>query len=108
MNKLSRLLSFLTFALLAIPASAFAEGAAAVAKGDASGFIAIGAGLAVGLGAMGGGMGQGRAIGYGLEGISRNPSASGKVFVPMIVGLVLIESLVILSFVIAITLTGKV
>jgi len=36
-----------------------------------------------------------RAAGSALEGIARNPQASGKIFVPMIVGLALIESLVI-------------
>lgn len=61
----------------------------------------LGAGLAIGLAAFGGGMGQGRAAASALEGIARNPTASGKMFVPMILGLVLIESLVLYAFVVA-------
>jgi F-type H+-transporting ATPase subunit c len=66
-----------------------------------AGLAMIGSGLAIGLAALGGAIGQGKAIFGGLEAIGRNPSASGKLFVPMILGLVFIESLVILSFVVA-------
>jgi F-type H+-transporting ATPase subunit c len=62
---------------------------------------AIGAGLAIGLAVLGGGMGQGRAAAAALEGISRNPGASARIQTPMILGLALIESLVLLAFVIA-------
>jgi F-type H+-transporting ATPase subunit c len=47
------------------------------------------------------------AIAAGLEGIARNPSAQNKIFIPMIVGLALIESLVIYALVIAFVLVGK-
>ena len=57
--------------------------------------LAIGAGLAVGLAALGGGLGQGRAAASALDGIARNPQASGKIFTPMIIGLALTESLVV-------------
>ena len=70
--------------------------------------IAIGAAIAIGLAALGGTLGQSKAIASGLDAIGRNPAASGKVFLPLILGLALIESLVILSFVIAIGLSGKV
>jgi F-type H+-transporting ATPase subunit c len=46
-------------------------------------------------------LGQGKTAAAALEGIARNPNASGKIFVPMIIGLALIESLVIYAFVIA-------
>ncbi len=85
---------------LATPAFAFAEDA------SGKGLIAIGAGLAIGLAALGGTMGQGKAVSAALDSIGRNPSASGKIFVPMILGLALVESLVILSFVIANKLAG--
>ena len=52
-------------------------------------------------------LGQGKAIAAGLEGIARNPSAQNKIFIPMIVGLALIESLVIYALVIAFILVGK-
>ncbi|MCK6526632.1 ATP synthase F0 subunit C [Myxococcota bacterium] len=70
--------------------------------------MAIAAGIAIGLSALGGGFGQGRAAAAALEGIARNPSASDKIFTPMIVGLALIESLVIYGLVIAFLLQGKI
>jgi len=72
------------------------------------GLIGLGAGLAIGLAAFGGGLGQGRAAGSALEGIARNPGAADKMFVPLILGLALIESLVLYAFVIAFFLQGKV
>jgi ATP synthase F0 subunit c len=52
-------------------------------------------------------LGQGIAISKGLEGIARNPEAQPKIFIPMIVGLALIESLVIYALVISILLYAK-
>jgi F-type H+-transporting ATPase subunit c len=75
---------------------------------DGSGDIAMAAGLAIGVAAIGGALGQGRAAAAALEGIARNPQASGKLFTPMIIGLALIESLVIYALVIAFQLVGKV
>ena len=89
-----------------IPLLAFAEEGGA--SGGAGALVAIGSGLAIGIAALGGGLGQGRAIASALEGIARNPGAKDKIQTPMILGLAMIESLVILSFVIAIILTGKI
>ncbi len=93
------------FALTALssPAAFAADGAS-----DYRGYLGIGAGLAIGLAALGGSLGQGRAAGFALEGIARNPQASGKIFVPMIVALALIESLVIYALLIAFNLAGKI
>jgi F-type H+-transporting ATPase subunit c len=77
-----------------------AEAAAAgVGAGRAMGFLAAGLGIAFasGLGALG----QARAASSALEGISRNPGAAEKMFVPMILGLVLIESLVIYTLLVS-------
>ena len=49
----------------------------------------------------------GTAIAAGLEGIARNPSAQNKIFIPMIVGLALIESLVIYALVISLMIVLK-
>jgi F-type H+-transporting ATPase subunit c len=87
------------------PAAFAAEG-----EGGAAGWklgLGVGAGLSIGLAALGGGIGQGRTAGSALDGISRNPGASGKMFVPMILGLVLIESLVIYALLISFQLVGK-
>jgi len=82
---------------------------AATGGGSSSGWAAaIGAGLAIALAAFGGALGQGNATASAVEGIARNPGARGQLFVPLILGLVLIESLVIYAFVIALMLTGKV
>jgi len=69
-------------------------------------YAAMAAGFAIGLGVLGGALGQGRAAAAALEGISRNPGAAAKIQTPMILGLALIESLVLIAFVIAFWLKG--
>lgn len=104
MNKMIRY-SVLGLALTLV------SGVPALAEGGATGagaLVGVGAGLAIGLAALGGGLGQGKLVGSALDSIGRNPSASGQMFIPMILGLALIESLVILAFVIAISLNGKI
>jgi F-type H+-transporting ATPase subunit c len=71
------------------------------------GYIGLAIGFGLGIAAFGGAMGQGRAAAAALEGIARNPGASGKIFTPMILGLALIESLVIYSLLISFLLLGK-
>ncbi|OIP38851.1 MAG: F0F1 ATP synthase subunit C [Deltaproteobacteria bacterium CG2_30_63_29] len=98
------LLTVLAAMLVIIPA-AFAAGevseAQKIAEINASSWKAIAAGLAIAIAAFGGALAQGRAAAAALEGIARNPSASGKLFTPMILGLALIESLVIYALLIA-------
>jgi len=77
------------------------EGVAAAAATATDPYASLSAALAIGIAAFGGAIGQGRTATAALEGIARNPAASGKVFVPMIIGLALIESLVLYAFVIA-------
>jgi F-type H+-transporting ATPase subunit c len=74
---------------------------------EANGMIAIASAIAIGLAAYGGTQGQGKAAAAALEGIARNPEAQGKIFTPMILAMALIESLVILGFVIAFMIQGK-
>lgn len=84
--------------------AAFAPVANAVAEGGevtGSPLGPIGAGLAIGLAVIGGGFGQGKAVAAMLESYGRNPSVGGKLLAPMLIGMALIESLVILAFVIA-------
>ena len=88
------LLTVLALLLIATPVMA-ADGS------TGGGVIALAAGLAIGLAAFGGALGQARTAAAALEGIARNPNAAGKIQTPMIIGLVLIESLVIYAFVIA-------
>jgi len=101
-------LRFLSFCLpLLTTATVFAQEGAANAN-DVGKFAALAAGLAIGIAAAGCGLGQGRAAAAALEGIARNPSASDKLFTPMILGLALIESLAIYALVVAILLLGKI
>ena len=61
----------------------------------------IGAGLAIGMAVIGGGLAQGKAVSSMLESFGRNPSVGGKLLTPMLIGMALIESLVILAFLVA-------
>jgi F-type H+-transporting ATPase subunit c len=81
--------------------AAQAQEHAAAAEGSARGMTAMAAAIAIGLAVLGGTTGQAKTASAYLEGISRNPSAQDKMFVPMILGLALIESLVLFAFVIA-------
>ena len=90
-----------------VPLAAFAaDGEMGANANNVKMWAAAGAGIAVGLGVLGGALGQGRAAAAALEGISRNPGAAARIQTPMILGLALIESLVLLSFVIAFFLQG--
>lgn len=96
-----------TFGLLfLISSNVFAEEGTAKEVTMGMGLVGLGCGLAIGLAAFGGGIGQGKAAGSALEGIARNPGAVDKMFVPLILGLALIESLVLYGFVIAFLLLG--
>lgn len=96
------------FAAGFLNSSAFAETQEAAAAGGEAGLIALGAGIAIGIAILGATLGQGRAVATALESIGRNPAASGKIFTPMIIGLVFMEALGIFAFVIAFTLAGKI
>ena len=92
-----------------VPLAAFAQQATekmGASKYDVKMWAGAGAGFAIGLGVLGGAMGQGKAAAAALEGISRNPGAAARIQTPMILGLALIESLVLLSFVISFFLQG--
>ena len=104
-KKLLALMSF--FTPLLVSSIAFAQDAGASNEWDMKMAIPIGAGLGIGLAAFGGALGQGRAAAAALEGIARNPHASGKIFTPLILGLALIESLVIYALVVALLLMNN-
>ena len=84
---------------------AMASDAAAAAAPDANlALICLAAALSVGIAALGCGIGMGSGIGGACSGIARNPEASGKITVTMIIGLALIESLTIYGLVISLIL----
>ena len=84
--------------VLSLTFASFAFAAEETLGQEAKKFIGLACGLAIAIAALGGGLGQG---------IARNPEAQPKIFIPMIVGLALIESLVIYALVISILLYAK-
>lgn len=107
---MKKLLSFLGgFSTFFFAIVTFAQEHAAGSTGGSSGSAAaIAAGIAIGMAVLGGTLGQSKAVTSALEGIARNPGAANKVQTPMILGLALMESLVILAWVIAFMLLGKI
>ena len=65
---------------------------------------ALGAGIAMGLGAIGPAVGEGNAVGKALEGMARQPEATGNLRTNMILGCAITESTGIYSLVIALLL----
>lgn len=104
MRKFGNLL-FWTLVVFLVPAAAFAQGDGG---GDSSWGYALGAGLAIGFAGMGCGIGQGLTAGNTTAGIARNPGAAGAMFTNFILGMVLIESIAILSFVIGFLLQANI
>ena len=64
------------------------------------GFKAIGAGLAM-IGAIGAGAGVGIVVGGAVQGIARNPDASGIIQTNMILGIAFAEAIAIYALVVA-------
>ncbi|MDD6816207.1 MAG: ATP synthase F0 subunit C [Firmicutes bacterium] len=72
-----------------------------------TGIIAIAAGLAMGLAAIGIAIGQGIIGARAVESIARQPEAQGGIRTTMIVAMAIMETIGVLTFVIAIILTGR-
>ena len=90
----------LLWASLAMAAEA-AGGAPAAGLGSFFSYAVLAAGFGIGIAAFGTGIGQGLAVKSSVEGIARNPEASGKITVTMLIGLAMIESLCIYALVVA-------
>jgi F-type H+-transporting ATPase subunit c len=88
------------WASLAMAAEA-AGGAGGAGLGGFFSAAVMAAGIAIGIAAFGTGIGQGLAVKSSVEGIARNPEASGKITVTMLIGLAMIESLCIYALVVA-------
>lgn len=101
MKKVSMITSIL---VLGLASTAMAAEGGAAAGGVNLAVICIAAALSVGVAALGCGIGMGSAVGGACSGTARNPEASGKITVTMIIGLALIESLTIYGLVISLIL----
>jgi F-type H+-transporting ATPase subunit c len=102
-------------AYVAASSAAFAqEGGAAMAEATSEGGMSvrswalIAGAVLMAAAAISGTTAQGKAASTAFEGIARNPGSADKMFTPLILGLALIESLVVLSFVISFLIQGKV
>src|SRR5690606_14253344 len=89
---------------LVVLAALLFSNAAWAADGAVASLAPLGAGIGVGLAVIGAGFGIGKVGNAALEAISRNPSAAGKLFLPYILGFVLIEGVAIFGLVIALGL----
>jgi F-type H+-transporting ATPase subunit c len=98
----------LTMGVLLLTLSSVALAAEAAKKSDAElryyGIVAASAAFGLAIAAIGGAFSQSRGIRSALEGIARNPGASGPITTTMIIGLALIESLVIYVLVVCLIL----
>ena len=108
MNKIQKIwATFTTFAAVMVASSAALAADGVAAQGDGA-WMSIAVAIGIGLAAFGGTMSQARVGSSALEGIARNPNATDKVFVPMILGLAFIESLVLFTWVLMFLLLGKI
>lgn len=108
---MKKLFNVMFVGLIFVSGAALAEEAAAPAAelgANLKIWLAIAAGFGMAIASTTGAWSQSKALSTALEGIARNPGAQDKIFIPMVVGLALIESLVLLTFVIAIVLSLKV
>ena len=106
MKKITAIM-LLVLGLVLVASAAFAAEAAAAPEAAKMSFyasVALASAIGIGIAAMGTGIGMGMGIGRAVEGIARNPEASGKIMTTMIVGLALIESLAIYTLVVVLIL----
>jgi F-type H+-transporting ATPase subunit c len=69
--------------------------------------LALATGLGLPIAVIGAGIGQGLAVYGAVQGMARQPEASGTIQTAMIIGLALIESLVIYALLMFIMLQAK-
>jgi F-type H+-transporting ATPase subunit c len=102
MKKLTAfIITFFSAALL------LAEETASSGIMSEKGLIALGTGMAIGLAALGCGIGMGSAVSSAIEGTARNPETGKRLFVLLILGLAIIESLAIYALVVSFMLYFK-
>jgi len=73
---------------------------------DAETAIKLAYPIGLGIAALGSGLGLGRAVAAAMEATGRQPEASGKIMVSMIIGCAFIEALTIYAL-ISVYLVGK-
>jgi F-type H+-transporting ATPase subunit c len=99
-GEMIRLKLFVLSALftLTVVGTAMAQGAETGGTRGSSWFFPAMGSFAVGIAAFGGALGDGKAIAAACEGTARNPGAGGRIFTMLLLGLALIETLVLFTF----------
>ena len=107
---MKKIIFCLVLALLAVsvaaPLALAAAEETALSAGRLDYFKAIGVAAVIGIAiaACVGALSQAKSVSSAVEGIARNPGASGKITITMVVGLAFIESLVIYALVVVLIL----
>ena len=92
---------FLAMVVLFVATPAFAQGGEAASSTSILWAVPLGAGAAIGVAGGLCGLGQGKATASAVEALARNPSARPGIFIFLLLGLALIESLALYALVIA-------
>ena len=87
--------------------SGFAEEGHAASAGAALWSSPLAVGLGIALAVIAAATAQGRIAAAFMEGVSRNPGAQKSMFVPLIIALAFVETLVLFTFLVVNTLAGK-
>jgi F-type H+-transporting ATPase subunit c len=94
----------LLFVAAGMVAPLFAQGTVPAGGSEVAKWSIITAGFALAIAAAFGALGQAKGLSAAAEAIARNPSATGDIWLAMLIGLVLIESLVIYVLLVALIL----
>jgi len=100
-------LIFMTVLVMLVAMPVYAQAPAKTVPDQGYWSLAVGAGIGLGIAAGLCGLGQGRATGSAVEAMARNPGARPGIFIFLLLGLALIESLALYALVIAFRITGK-
>ncbi len=71
---------------------------------DHASVLALAKGLTIAIGGIGPALAIGNLVGKAMEAIGRNPEATGKLFVPMLLGAAFAEAIAIYALVVVFTL----
>ena len=72
---------------------------------DHASVVVLDKAFTMGLGSIGPALGIGMLVSKAMEAIGRNPEASGKIFVPMLLGAAFAEAIAIYALVVVFTLS---
>lgn len=108
LGSLLTFLAYYSIPLMSLASSEMAQDASSSSTLGGTALFAISSGFAISFAAFGGALGQGKLGASAMEGIARNPQAQKDMFVPLMIGMAFIESLVIYAFVIAFLIQNKI